>query len=501
MVSFNNRSTESTLTTNAEGGEAYKILDKKAKLYNLACVRLFGEPKFYKDNADTEILTLIDSIVAEGDPKFPLQLAKYIRNDMYLRTTPLVILGHCSLIKACQPYIKLYAPQIIKRADEMAEVIAYIKHVKGHIGNLRSEGSLPSALKKAIATKFWTFNKYQLQKYLEDSASVKMRDVIKLTHPKPKTEEDSKFLKDIIEGKVTTPTNTWEHYISVHGSNKESWTKITPDLPIMALLRNLRNILDAGVDASIINEHVINKLTNEKIILNSKQFPFRFWSAYQALNDNTNVLTRKVKDALQTAMDISVANIPRLSGITAIGTDHSGSMEQHISGQSTVMASDIGDVLLAMGDGICDHAIPFAFGDNIKVINNITPRAGVLVNKSIIEQVGVGGGTTNPIFEYFTQNAIEVDRFIVFSDEQTYKKSPDECQNDLSPRAALGEYRKHVNKNVRCYFVNLVGSGKSAVPLDNPLNVQIMGWNEKIFDYINRYETDSSKVVKEIQNL
>ena len=52
----------------------------------------------------------------------------------------------------------------------------------------------------------------------------------------------------------------------------------------MALLRNLRNILLAGVD----EEHldiVCDRLSSEHEVLTSKQLPFRFLSAYLTLKE------------------------------------------------------------------------------------------------------------------------------------------------------------------------------------------------------------------------
>ena len=149
MNSFNKTNKGSQLTTNFVQGTAYTITDPKMKLYSIACTRLFGEKKYYDYDTDDDILKSIDQIVLK-DPKFPLQLAAYIRQELYLRETPIVILAYCSLKKECSPHIKTYLPKIIQRADEMAEIIAIVKHFNGDIGDHKPTGSLPSALKKSI---------------------------------------------------------------------------------------------------------------------------------------------------------------------------------------------------------------------------------------------------------------------------------------------------------------------------------------------------------------
>ena len=52
----------------------------------------------------------------------------------------------------------------------------------------------------------------------------------------------------------------------------------------MAMLRNLRNLIKANVRPKYHNA-VISRLQNEKAVVNSKQFPFRFFSAYDVLSE------------------------------------------------------------------------------------------------------------------------------------------------------------------------------------------------------------------------
>jgi len=49
--------------------------------------------------------------------------------------------------------------------------------------------------------------------------------------------------------KIQTPI-TWETQVSAKGNQKEVWTKLIMEnqLPYMACIRNLRNILKVGVD-------------------------------------------------------------------------------------------------------------------------------------------------------------------------------------------------------------------------------------------------------------
>ena len=75
---------------------------------------------------------------------------------------------------------------------------------------------------------------------------------------------------------------TWETQISTRGNKAKVWEELIDHqkLPFMAMLRNLRNLLLAGVEPKYIS-WVVKKLNDEYAVTNSRQFPFRFFSAYQ----------------------------------------------------------------------------------------------------------------------------------------------------------------------------------------------------------------------------
>ena len=61
------------------------------------------------------------------------------------------------------------------------------------------------------------------------------------------------------------------------------WERLLDErkLPFMAMLRNLRNMLQAGISAAH-HATILAKLRDEQTIAHSRQFPFAFFSAYEA---------------------------------------------------------------------------------------------------------------------------------------------------------------------------------------------------------------------------
>lgn len=83
--------------------------------------------------------------------------------------------------------------------------------------------------------------------------------------------------------KLETP-ETWETQISIKGNKAEVWEQLIDHkkLPYMAMLRNLRNMIKTGISEKH-HQWVIKKLQDEGAVINSKQFPFRFFTAYEVL--------------------------------------------------------------------------------------------------------------------------------------------------------------------------------------------------------------------------
>ncbi|XP_041659020.1 telomerase protein component 1-like [Cheilinus undulatus] len=77
---------------------------------------------------------------------------------------------------------------------------------------------------------------------------------------------------------------TWERLLSLEGNKAATWEKLIDNksLPFMAMLRNLRNMIIKGISKAH-HEKILNRLTNKKAVIESRQFPFRFLTAYKVI--------------------------------------------------------------------------------------------------------------------------------------------------------------------------------------------------------------------------
>ena len=486
---------------NHEGGVAFKT-DNKTELTLRFLTYLVGEPKFYTPDAreETSQMQALIGRVAETDPEYLMKLASYARNEMYLRSAPIFLLVEAATHDTVKPFIRNYTPRIVKRADELTEVIAYFISKNGEIGS-GGKASLPASLKKGLAESFYNFDAYQFAKYDRDG-SVKLKDVLKLVHPKPRNSDEALLFQQIRDRTLPTP-ETWETVISVNGSTKENWDGVIPKIPYMAKLRNLRNFLK--IKATL--DPVVQHITNEKAIRNSKQFPFRFFSAYREIqntNEGDPFDQRKILAALEKALETSVVNLPKMPGKTLIVCDESGSMNSKLNDRSTITYKEIANVMGALAQHIFSEAIVSVFADRFGLIP--TGTSSILDTIQRINQINVGGSTNAWLaLAWLNQQKIKVDRILLFSDMQCYSTYGDNRWGMYSGRGQslveqFTQYKRTVNSDVKFYSFDLTGYGTIQFPQNDPNVVLLSGWSDRVLTFIHKYENFGDTLIKEIDN-
>ena len=539
MTKFNKKTPDSVklrerpdATVNYEGGLAFEA-DSKTELTIRFLTFLVGEPKFYTSGTqDTQEIEDLIAEVAQYDPEYIMKLASYARNKMYLRSAPLFALIEGVQYENVRPFVRKYTPEIIKRADEITEILAYYIAKNGQIGDgivqgagSGLHGSLANSLKKGLAEAFHNFDEYQFAKWSNRKGDVTFKDALRMVHPKPKTAEYAELFGKIINDTLETPM-TWEVVLSTmsnpetgekFATKKEAWETVLHRVGYMAKLRNLRNMLQAGVDIEPVAEH----LENPNAVKYSKQFPFRFLSAKKVLTGYhdpygrsgsglTNVdpfANKRLVEALEKALEASVVNLPNLKGKTFTSSDNSGSMSNPISVNSSLVCNEVANIMAALTYHMCDNAIASVFGESFRVVP-ISSRDGILSNAERLIQTNVGHATNAWLaLEYLNANKIDVDRIFIFSDMQCYDMiSVGGYISDgynRSYRSLAGEFAKYkkINPNVILYSWNLVGYNTLQFPEDDRNVVNLSGWSDNVLKFIPAFEEfGSGSMIKEIEN-
>ncbi|QEE51397.1 TROVE domain-containing protein [Flavobacterium alkalisoli] len=487
-MKFNFLAKNKNITVNHQGAKAYKVTPEM-ELYT-AVVTTGLSDTFYESGS--ERLKRIINLMALCDAEFVAKLAVYVRTQMYLRSIPLVLSVELAKQASGTSIVSKTINGVVQRADEIAELLAYYQIANKRQG-AKKLGSLSKQVQKGLAESFNRFDEYQFAKY-NRKTEVKLKDALFLVHPKAKDESQQEVFNKIAANTLAVPY-TWETELSELGKTRfenqvvkqmavaQKWQELIESKKVgyMAIMRNLRNILDAGVSVNHI-KMVCSYISNEQAVATSKQLPFRFLAAYREVKKHESKYTSMVLEALEDAVMHSAKNIKGFGVNTSvvIACDVSGSMQQPVSAKSSVMLYDIGLMLGMLMQSQCKNVISGMFGDRWKIIN--MPRRNVLANVlEYYRREGEVGYATNGylVVNDLIKRKEVVDKVMLFTDVQMY--------DSTGFNSFEGSWKKYkeIAPNASLYIFDLAGHGK--MPLDIKRNdvYLIAGWSDKIFDVLN----------------
>ena len=416
-----------------EGAPAKRITDEQALRRSvLAC--LLWESQFYEDGV--EIAGRIRELVPKVEAAKVAALAIEAREAMKLRHAPLYLVREMARHASHRVLVSETLARVIQRADELAEFVA-IYWAEGR-------DPLSGQVKKGLAAAFPKFDEYALAKY-DRAGAVRLRDVLFLCHARPRDEAQAALWKRLIDGELATP-DTWEVALSAGGDKRSSWERLLAErrLGALALLRNLRNMKDAGVSEDL----VLGGLAAMKT---ERVLPFRFLAAAR--------YAPQWEEALEQAMFRSVEAREKLAGRTVLLVDVSGSMTAALSGRSEMLRTDAAYGLAVLLREIAEEASVYTFSDTLK---RVPARRGFALRDAMDQSQPHSGTQLGAALEKLDER---YDRLIVITDEQSHDRVP-------APKG-------------RGYVVN-VASYRNGVGYGPWTHID--GWSESVVEYIRELE-------------
>ncbi|GAA3877664.1 TROVE domain-containing protein [Saccharothrix violaceirubra] len=444
-------STPSTLTH--EGAPGY-ARDTKSALFLLAVSNMAGEDTYYEKagDRDARYADLVHAAALE-DPKWTARFLAWLRSEANMRSAPLV--GACEFVRARltaqrrrRGANRAVIASVLQRADEPGELLAYWTSRYGR--------AIPKPVKRGVADAVLRlYDERSLSKWDSAGRGFRFGDVLNLVHPTPRADwqgdlfryaldrrhgnaeeipesltvlrqrgdmlswpveqRRALFANDVVASSVLrTAGMTWE---SVAGwlqgpLDARVWEALIPSMGYMALLRNLRNFDEAGVSDQVAAS-VSARLADPGQVARSRQFPFRFLSAYEAAP------SLRWGHALDQALQASLAQLPALPGRSLILIDTSASMTgTSLSARSKVTpakAAAVFGVALA-AKGVDVDLRGFASGEFVHTV----PRGGSVIREvdrflSRIGEVGHGTDIAGAVRRSYNGH----DRVVIVSDMQT----------------------------------------------------------------------------------
>jgi hypothetical protein len=522
-------------TKTYEGGKAF-TRDAKSELFLLAVVNMVGEDTFYESaqDRDDRFVQLIHEVAVQW-PLWTYRFLGWLRNKANMRSASVVVAAEAikarldagehgtfhlmspNVDPATTPVLgnKDFIPQGMARADEPGEFLAYWTSKYGK--------NLPMPVRRGLALAANAlYDEYSYSKYGK-SGEWQMADVVELIHPGPKDDVQSALYRHALNERhnrdeeipeeltmlharadfMTIPEKkrrsfldttasetlmkeaglTWEALSGWLGGPLDAafWERLifSKQLGYMALLRNLRNFDKAGISRAA-RKAVQERLADPDQVLKSRQFPFRFLSAYRAVESD------HWGEALGDALDASVGNLPVFPGRTLVLVDTSASMRTRISDKSTVSHADIGAlfgvVLAKAGQDVDFHGFAgggysrtYSYGQRVSFKHELPKGGSVLKGiESFTRRIGeVGHGTQ--MVEAIKETYDGHDRVILVTDMQAF--------------SAYGQgVTETVPADVRMYGINPSGYSSTALDLSKRNRYEIGGFSDAVFKMIGLLE-------------
>ncbi len=414
-------------------GAPAAAINKALQLQRLLNACMLWEDNFYIDGES--VAAAIQKLVHETSAEKCADLAIKARNEQKLRHAPLLVVRE--MARASKAHKALVADTlfaVIQRPDEITEFLAiYWKDGKQPIS---------AQVKKGLARAYNKFSEYQLAKWNKDK-DIKLRDVAFLTHVKAKDKDQGELIAKLVNKdhvpvatksgfkvankyrslaknfvRLETP-DTWEVALSGGADKKATFTRMLNEgtLGAIAVLKNLRNMTQAGVSNDVI-KNGLAVMRTERVL------PFRFITAAK--------YAPQFETELEAAMFRCLAGAPKLLGRTAVIIDVSGSMGGKVSGKSELGRVDAAACIAMLLREVCEDIVVYCTagndGTSIHKTELIPARRGFalrdLINQSK-NRLGGGGIFLTQVMDYVRKHEQgEFERVIVITDEQDCERDP-----------------------------------------------------------------------------
>jgi 60 kDa SS-A/Ro ribonucleoprotein len=418
----------------------------------LSCMLWEGE--FYEDGVQIagRIQELVPKVLAEK----VAALAIEARERMKLRHAPLLLVREMARHATHRGLVAGTLARVIQRADELSEFVA-IYWAQGH-------QPLSAQVKKGLAAAFGKFDEYALAKY-DRAGAVRLRDVLFLCHARPVDEAQAALWKRLVDNELATP-DTWEVALSAaghgEGAHKRAvWERLLNErkLGALALLRNLRNLHQAGVSEELVLA-ALAALKTDRVL------PFRFLAAARNAPQWEEPLEAAMFRALESRS--SEGRAATLAGHTVLLVDVSGSMEATLARRSEMRRTDAAYGLAILLREIAEKVTIYTFSDRAQLVPS---RRGMALRDALDKSQPHSGTMLGAALKHVEGECRNgYDRLVVITDEQSHDSVP-------APRG-------------KGYVIN-VASNRNGVGYGPWTHID--GWSEAVIEYIAELEASAEK--------
>jgi 60 kDa SS-A/Ro ribonucleoprotein len=275
----------------------------------------------------------------------------------------------------------------------------------------------------------------------------------------------------------------WEALPDVALREPATWEALVPNMPLGALIRNLGRMSNIGLlkPLSGASKVVVNRLASEDDLKRARIHPFnvlvsmKTYSSGRGFKGNMSWQPDpRITDALEGAYYGSFPFVRSAGKRTLIALDTSGSMSRNMNGSPLTCAEGTAAMAMVIAKTELDyHIVHFSRGGGYR--GGIAPlniTANSSLNQAMSEALNHNWGGTDcalPMI-YAEQNQLEVDTFIVMTDNETWA-------GNVKPHKALASYRQKSGIAAREIVVGMTATNFTIADPTDPGQLDVVGFD------------------------
>lgn len=273
-------------------------------------------------------------------------------------------------------------------------------------------------------------------------------------------------------------------------SDPDVMTSLLKNMPYIATMRNLGNLTRIGVLKPLSSELdlVIDRLTDDQQITKSRVHPINILAALKTYASGTGYKggnswtpNQKIVDALNIALYKSFKNVEPTGKKILLALDISGSMWVPCVGMDQIKAIEAGAMVAMAISRTEQNYHMMAFTTQFEELHISSNQRFDDVSKYLDTLQRKMGGTdcAKPML-YAIENKLDVDAFVVITDNETWA-------GNIKPDQALNEYRRKFNKDAKLIVLATSATKFSIADPNDPGMLDISGFSSDVPQVISNF--------------
>jgi len=477
---------------NHEGAPAYAVPPRHG-LAQYAATGCFGRT-FYASAGEqlARVLELCQSV----EPEFVARTAIYARRHSYMKDMPALL---CAWLSTREP--RLHEAVFAQVIDNARMLRTYVQMIRSGVTGRKSLGTAPKRLVRE-----WLAARDENALFRGSvGADPSMADILKMVHPKPADSRreafygymlgrpfDSAALPPLVidferfkAGEELEPPDLPFTMLSALPLGRKDWAAIARNASWQTVRMNLNTFARHGVfEEAGMTEHIASQLKDAGEIARARVFPYQLMSAYQ--NCGAEVPS-SIREALQGAMEIAIANVPAIDGAVVVCPDVSGSMSSPVTGvrrgaTTGVLCIDVAALVTAALLRRNPRARVLPFSDDVVPVD-LNPRDSVMTNAARLASIGGGATNCSAPLRQLNWERVRVDTVVFVSDNQSWIDPP-----AGRGTALLKEWQELRARNPKARLVCVdVQPYETTQAADREDILNIGGFSDQVFDVISAF--------------